>query len=107
MSDRLAYEGPSAGTSKGGVGTAKGWKIIRVALVALALVWTAYWAVPMLEAVSAQTTLGRSGIPASGLTAWQVLEVFFVAAHYGIFWLAGLAGLSATGFATRQVLRRV
>ncbi|MEJ2679186.1 MAG: hypothetical protein P8174_08945 [Gemmatimonadota bacterium] len=76
-------------------------------MVVLALAWTAYWAVPMMEAVSTQTTLGRSGIPASGLTAWQVLEVFFVAAHYGIFWIAGLVGLGATGFGTRQVLRRV
>ncbi len=106
MSDRYAYEGPATGTSKRGVAGAKAWKVIRVVLIAVALAWTAYWAVPMLEAVGAQTTLGRSGIPASGLTAWQVLEVFFVAAHYGIFWLAGLAGLGATGFATRQVLRR-
>jgi hypothetical protein len=107
MSDRLAYEGPVAGSSKGGVWNGKAWKLIRIVLIALALAWTAYWAIPMLEAVSTQTTLGRSGIPASGLTAWQVLEVFFIAAHYGIFWLAGLGGLGATGFATRQVLRRV
>lgn len=107
MSDRLAYEGPATGTSKRGVGGTKAWKVVRVVLIVAALAWTAYWAVPMLEAVGAQTTLGRSGIPATGLTAWQVLEVFFVAAHYGIFWLAGLGGLGAGAFVTRQVLRRV
>lgn len=107
MSDRLAYEGPAAGTSKRGVGGEKVWKAIRIVLVVMALAWTAYWAMPMLEAVRTQTTLGQSGLPASGPTAWQVLEVFFVAAHYGIFWLAGLGGLGGTGWATRRVLRRV
>ncbi|HKJ93550.1 MAG TPA: hypothetical protein VJ957_10290, partial [Longimicrobiales bacterium] len=82
------------------------WKVIRFVLIGLAVAWTAYWAFPTLGAVGSQTTLGRSGIPASGLTAWQVLEVFFVAAHFGMYWLAGLAGLGATGLATRRVMRR-
>lgn len=106
MSNRLAYEGPASGTLKGGAGSKRIWKVIRVLLFVLALVWTAYWAMPMLDAVRTQTTLGRSGMPASGLAAWQVLEVFFVAAHYGIFWVAGLGGLAATGLVTRQALRR-
>lgn len=69
----------------------RGRVIARAVLAAVFIGWTAYWAVPAFHAVLTETTLGQSGVSASGLAAWQVLEVLFVAAHYGVRWLPGAA----------------
>lgn len=82
----------------------KGRVIARAVLAAVFIGWTAYWAVPTFHAVLTETTLGQNGVNAGGLAAWQVLEVLFVAAHYGVRWLPGAALVLVAVVATGRLV---
>ncbi len=77
--------------------------LVRRLLTVAMVLWTTVWTVPAVQAVGMETALGRTGVPADGVAAWQVLEVLFVLAYYGVRWLPGLALLGLVFMFLRRV----
>lgn len=67
--------------------------------------WTLYWAGSIWTEVRAATAVGQ-GLPLRDVTAHDIFQLLFVAAHGGIRWMAGVALLLLLGLAAFLWVRR-